>query len=93
MIHAPKRIKITTLGILPGILWRIRWKNELRGSGGGAPSEKMEFLVGENLKSYTKIHIDMLRPILIKSNLKWEKSIFSKFIYNLIYHSDTFYGL
>ena len=34
----------------------------------------------------------MPRWMWLKSNLKWEKSIFSKFICRLVCHSGTFWG-
>ena len=46
---------------LPCRLYNLQGKKVLRGSGGGAPSEKMEFLVGENLQSYTKIYIEQCK--------------------------------
>ena len=36
-------------------------KKVLRGSGGGAPSEKMGYIVGKNGKSYIKSYIDLCK--------------------------------
>ena len=46
---------------LPCRLYNLQGKKVLRGSGGGAPSEKMGHMVRKNLKSYTKSYIDLCK--------------------------------
>ena len=46
---------------LPCRLYNLLGKNVLRGSGGGALSEKMEYIEGKNGKSYIKSYVDLCK--------------------------------
>ena len=46
---------------LPCRLYNLQGKKVLRGSGGGAPSEKMGYIVRKNLRSYIKSYIDLCK--------------------------------